>query len=52
VLSVKVSGYHRELCGMFPDNILYRVNIRKVSVFDSIGVDYAENVSIINSCSG
>jgi hypothetical protein len=34
---------------MFLDNILYGGIIQKVSVFCPIGVDYPENVGIINS---
>jgi hypothetical protein len=46
----KVSGYPRELCGKFLDNILYKGIIRKFSVFYPVGVDYPENVGIVNIC--
>jgi hypothetical protein len=44
-----VSGYQRRLYGMFLNNILYRRIIRTISAFCLIGVDYTENVGIINS---
>jgi len=43
------SGCHRRIYGMFLAIILYGVIIPKVSAFCSVGVDYTENVSIINS---
>ena len=45
----KVSGCHRRIYGKFLAIILYGVIIPKVSAFCSVGVDYTENVSIINS---
>jgi hypothetical protein len=49
MLSVKYSGYHRKIYGKFLAITLYRVIIPKVSAFCPKGVDYPENVSIINS---
>jgi len=46
----KVSGYPRELCGKFLDNILYGGIRRKFSVFYPLGVHHPEDVGIINSC--
>jgi hypothetical protein len=40
---------HPKIYGKFRDNILYRGVIRKISVFCPIGIDYPENVGIINS---
>jgi hypothetical protein len=45
----KKSGYHRRIYRKFRDIILYRVNIRKISVFYSIQGEYPESFRIINS---
>ena len=48
----KTSGYHRKIYRKFLDITLYEVNIPKVSIFCTLGVDKTENFSIISSCSG
>ena len=45
----KVSIYHRRIYRIFLDILLYRVNIRKLFACCPLGVDYRENISIINS---
>jgi hypothetical protein len=39
---------HPKIYEKFRDNILYRGVIRKISVFCPTGIDYTENVGIIN----
>jgi len=44
----KVSIYHGKIYRMLLAIILYRVNIRKFSVFCLLEIDYTENVGIMN----